>query len=451
MNQRVVILGAGESGTGAAILAKAKGYDVFVSDMAAIKPVYQEALNTHGIAFEQGMHTDAQIFPCDLLIKSPGIPDKAPVVKAAHGKGIPVLDEIEFAFRFLKGKVIAISGTNGKTTTTLLTHHLLATAGFRVALAGNVGKSLAVQVAEGDHDWYVIEISSFQLDGTETFRPDIAILTNITPDHLDRYEYRMENYIRSKFRITGNMRAEDHFIFYGEDPVLKAEVAQRSFVPSVHPVSLLAGHGAIHAAGTEMNFKLAGRQFSVGQQDTSLKGPHNLINTMCAVSAAVLAGVSEDSIRAGLKTFRNAPHRLESVAKIHGVEFVNDSKATNVDSVVYALGSYDQPLVWIAGGIDKGNDYGIIREAVASKVKSLICLGKDNVKLKEAFSGVVSRILETQDVRALVRMALEQAEAGDVVLLSPACASFDLFKNYEDRGDQFRAAVLELQQETGNN
>ncbi|MFM7327306.1 MAG: UDP-N-acetylmuramoyl-L-alanine--D-glutamate ligase [Bacteroidota bacterium] len=451
MNQRVVILGAGESGTGAAILAKAKGYDVFVSDMAAIKPVYQEALNTHGIAFEQGMHTDAQIFPCDLLIKSPGIPDQAPVVKAAHGKGIPVLDEIEFAFRFLKGKVIAISGTNGKTTTTLLTHHLLATAGFRVALAGNVGKSLAVQVAEGDHDWYVIEISSFQLDGTETFRPDIAILTNITPDHLDRYEYRMENYIRSKFRITGNMRAEDHFIFYGEDPVLKAEVAQRSFVPSVHPVSLLAGHGAIHAAGTEMNFKLAGRQFSVGQQDTSLKGPHNLINTMCAVSAALLAGVSEDSIRAGLKTFRNAPHRLESVAKIHGVEFVNDSKATNVDSVVYALGSYDQPLVWIAGGIDKGNDYGIIREAVASKVKSLICLGKDNVKLKEAFSGVVSRILETQDVRALVRMALEQAEAGDVVLLSPACASFDLFKNYEDRGDQFRAAVLELQQETGNN
>ncbi|MFM9074806.1 MAG: Mur ligase family protein, partial [Bacteroidota bacterium] len=219
MNQRVVILGAGESGTGAAILAKAKGYDVFVSDMAAIKPVYQEALNTHGIAFEQGMHTDAQIFPCDLLIKSPGIPDQAPVVKAAHGKGIPVLDEIEFAFRFLKGKVIAISGTNGKTTTTLLTHHLLATAGFRVALAGNVGKSLAVQVAEGDHDWYVIEISSFQLDGTETFRPDIAILTNITPDHLDRYEYRMENYIRSKFRITGNMRAEDHFIFYGEDPV----------------------------------------------------------------------------------------------------------------------------------------------------------------------------------------------------------------------------------------
>ena len=451
MKQRVVILGAGESGTGAALLAQAKGWDVFVSDMAVIKPMYQDTLRRHGIAFEAGMHTEAQIFPCDLIIKSPGIPDKAPVVKAAHDNGIPVIDEIEFAFRYLKGKVIAITGTNGKTTTTLLTHHLLATAGYRVALAGNVGKSLAAQVAEGDHDWYVIEISSFQLDGTDTFRPDIAILTNITPDHLDRYEYRMENYIRSKFRITGNMRGEDHFIFYGDDPVLRSEIANRSIVPSAHPVSLMAGQGAIHASGPVMNFQLAGHQFSIRQQDTSLKGPHNLINTMFAVSAAVLAGVSESSIRSGLTSFRNAPHRLESVAKIRGVEFVNDSKATNVDSVVYALGSYDQPLIWIAGGIDKGNDYGIIRDAVASKVKSLICLGKENGKLREAFSGIVSRISETQDVRMLVRMALEHADAGDVVLLSPACASFDLFRNYEDRGDQFRAAVLELQQETGNN
>jgi len=307
---------------------------------------------------------------------------------------------------------------------------------------------VAAQVAAGDHDWYVIEISSFQLDGTDTFRPHIGILTNITPDHLDRYEYRMENYIRSKFRITGNMQAEDHFIFYGDDPILKAETVGRSFTPAVHPVSLVNGNGSIHTDGTVMKFRVAGNEFSVRQQDTSLKGPHNLINTMCAVSAALLAGVSESSIRQSLKTFRNAPHRLESVGRIRGVEFVNDSKATNVDSVVYALGSYDQPLIWIAGGIDKGNDYSIIRDAVAQKVKSLICLGKENGKLKEAFGNVVSSISETQDVRELVRMALEQAEAGDVVLLSPACASFDLFRNYEDRGDQFRRAVIELQQET---
>lgn len=448
MKQKVVILGAGESGTGAAILAQAKGHEVFVSDMGAIKPQYQSELAARNIPFEQGKHTTSLIFPCDLIIKSPGIPDKAPLVTEAHSKGVPVIDEIEFAFRHLTGKVIAITGTNGKTTTTLLTHHLLASAGFKVALAGNVGKSLAAQVAAGDHDWYVIEISSFQLDGTDTFRPHIGILTNITPDHLDRYEYRMENYIRSKFRITGNMQAEDHFIFYGDDPILKAETVGRSFTPAVHPVSLVNGNGSIHTDGTVMKFRVAGNEFSVRQQDTSLKGPHNLINTMCAVSAALLAGVSESSIRQSLKTFRNAPHRLESVGRIRGVEFVNDSKATNVDSVVYALGSYDQPLIWIAGGIDKGNDYSIIRDAVAQKVKALICLGKENQKLKEAFAGVVSRISETQDVRELVRMALEQAEAGDVVLLSPACASFDLFRNYEDRGDQFRRAVIELQQET---
>ena len=451
MKQKVVILGAGESGTGAAILARAKGFEVFVSDMGSIKEQYKVTLGSATIPFEEGMHSQDRIFPCDLMIKSPGIPDKAPVVVQARAAGIEVIDEIEFAFRYLNGKVIAITGTNGKTTTTLLTYHLLKSAGFSVALAGNVGHSLAAQVAAGDHDWYVIEISSFQLDGTETFRPHIGILTNITPDHLDRYEYKMENYIRSKFRLTSNMKAGDHFIYYGDDPVLKSETAGRDFIPAVHRVSLTDTDCAIHAEGQVMHFGNDSAGFSIEQSQTSLKGPHNLINTMCAVTAARLAGVSDQAIREALMTFRNAPHRLESVGTIRGVEFVNDSKATNVDSVVYALGSYRQPLIWIAGGIDKGNDYGLIRKAVAEKVKALICLGKDNAKLRSAFNGVVGRISETQDVRELVRMALAQADAGDVVLLSPACASFDLFRNYEDRGNQFREAVRELQAETANN
>ena len=447
MSRKVVILGSGESGTGAAVLAKVKGFDVFVSDMGLIKDAYKEILQSREIPFEESQHTAELIFPCDLIIKSPGIPDKAPMVSQARNAGIPVIDELEFAFRYLTGKVIAITGTNGKTTTTLLTYHLLSSAGFDVALAGNVGRSLAAQVAERNHDWYVIEISSFQLDGTETFRPDIGILTNITPDHLDRYDYRMENYIRSKFRLTANMKASDHFIFYGDDPVLKSETTGRAFIPAVHRVSLADKTCPVHAEGEEMHFGAVASRFTIPQQQTTLKGPHNLINTMCAVTAAQLAGVPEASIRSSLKTFRNAPHRLESVGTINGIEFVNDSKATNVDSVVYALGSYRQPLIWIAGGIDKGNDYGLIRDAVAQKVRALICLGKDNTRLREAFGDVVNRISETQDVRELVRMALAQAEAGDVVLLSPACASFDLFRNYEDRGNRFRDAVQELKAE----
>lgn len=447
MNKRVVILGAGESGTGAAILAKAKGYEVFVSDFGTIKDKYKEELAQNGIEFEELQHTESKILNASLIIKSPGIPEKAEVVKKARATQIEVIDEIEFAYRFLSGKVIAITGTNGKTTTTLLTYHLLKSAGFNVALAGNVGESLARKVANGNFDWYVIEISSFQLDGTVTFRPDIGILLNITPDHLDRYEYKMENYIQSKFRLVKNMMANNHFIYYADDAVTGTEAKARRITPNSVKISLQDLSTPAHYDGAKMNFHVNGKSFLVAQSETTLKGPHNLINTMSAVSAALYAGVSEQSIRAGLKTFKNAPHRLESVATINGVEFVNDSKATNVDSVVYGLGSYKGPLVWIAGGIDKGNDYKLIEGQVKEKVRVLICLGKDNEKLKKAFNGVVSEIYETQSVKELAQLALKVSKQGDVVLLSPACASFDLFKNYEDRGTQFREAVLELKKE----
>ncbi len=449
MRERVVILGAGESGTGAAILANAKGYDVFVSDQGSIKEHYKKELIEHTIGFEEGKHSEEQIVNASLVIKSPGIPEKAEILKKIRAMSIPVIDEIEFGFRFIKGKVIAITGTNGKTTTTLLTYHLLKSAGYRVALAGNVGESLARKVAKENHDWYVIEISSFQLDGTNTFQPHIGILLNITPDHLDRYEYQMQNYINSKFRLVQSMKQENHFIYYGDDAILKTEVQKRALVPNTIVVSLKEeSNTTAHFDGGQMSFSIGKESFKISQSDTTLKGPHNLINTMSAVSAAKLAGVSVDSIREGLKTFRNAPHRLESVATINSVEFVNDSKATNVDSVMYGLGSYKGPLVWIAGGIDKGNDYKLIEGQVREKVRVLICLGKDNDKLKKAFSGLVKEIYETQSVKELAQLALKVSRAGDVVLLSPACASFDLFKNYEDRGNQFREAVLELKQVT---
>lgn len=448
MNERVVILGAGESGTGAALLAKAKGYEVFVSDQGAIKDNYRDDLVRNKIDFEEGKHSEEKVLNASLIIKSPGIPEKAEIIKKAKTKGIEIIDEIEFGFRFIQGKVIAITGTNGKTTTTLLTYHLLKAAGFSVALAGNVGESLARKVAHGNHDWYVLEISSFQLDGTKTFKPAIGILLNITPDHLDRYEYKMENYVASKFRIMQNMDATDHFIYYADDTVISA--ALKTQKPTPHLVSIsLKGKNQVYYDGAVMQFSFD-ESFSVAQSDTTLKGPHNLINTMAAVSAAYLAGAKLKAIREGLKTFRNAPHRLEHVGTINGVDFINDSKATNVDSVVYALGSYNQPLIWIAGGIDKGNDYNLIKEDVSKKVKTLICLGTENDKLRNFFGGVVKTIRETQNVSALVRMALQEAKPGDVVLLSPACASFDLFKNYEDRGDQFRKAVQELKKEVEN-
>jgi UDP-N-acetylmuramoylalanine--D-glutamate ligase len=447
MKERVTILGAGESGTGAALLAKQKGFDVFVSDQGTIKDKYKTELQQNGIDFEDGTHTESKILNASLIIKSPGIPDKAEIIKKVKAAGIPVIDEIEFAFKYLKGKVIAITGTNGKTTTTLLTYHLMKEAGLNVALGGNVGFSLARQVAKQMHDWYVLELSSFQLDGIKTFKPEIGILLNITPDHLDRYEYSMQKYVDSKFQLIRNMEHDQYFIYYADDKVITQDVAKRMIAPLQVKVSLKEDAGALaFYDGEEMQFGLK-ESFAIKQSDTTLKGPHNLINTMAAVSAVSLAGVDTDKIFEALKTFKNAPHRLESVATIKGVEFVNDSKATNVDSVVYALGSYDKPLVWIAGGVDKGNDYNIIKDDVRKKARALICLGKDNEKLRKAFGDVVSTIRETQSVKELVRIALEEAKAGDVVLLSPACASFDLFKNYEDRGDQFRSAVLELKKE----
>lgn len=448
MNERLVILGSGESGTGAALLAKAKGYDVFVSDQGQIKEKYKADLQKNKINFEEGTHTEGKILNAQLIIKSPGIPEKAEIIKKAKASNISIIDEIEFAYRFIDGsKVIAISGTNGKTTTTLLTYHLLKTAGFNVALGGNVGLSMARQVAENKFDWYVLEISSFQLDGIETFKPEIGILLNITPDHLDRYEYTMQNYVNSKFNLIRNMTAQEDFIYYTDDPVIAAEVSTLPIVPKKIGISLNSNaQTPVKFNGERMDFNFKDK-FQIDQSETTLKGPHNLINTMAAVSAAYLAGVALQSIKEGLKTFKNAPHRLEPVGIIKGVEFINDSKATNVDSVVYALGSYDKPLVWVAGGVDKGNDYNIIMKAVQKKVKALICLGKDNEKLKKAFGGVVPVIKETQSVKELVRMALDEAQQGDIVLLSPACASFDLFKNYEDRGNQFREEVQQLKKE----
>ena len=449
MKEKIVILGAGESGTGAALLAKARGFDVFVSDAAVVKDKYKGELTSNSIAFEEGGHSEEKILDAKLIIKSPGISDKAPIMQRAATLNIPVIDEIEFAFRHTDAKIIAVTGTNGKTTTTLLTYHLMKQAGLNVALAGNVGFSMARQVAREKFDWYVLEISSYQLDGTETFKPDVAILLNITPDHMDRYDYIMQNYVNSKFQVIENMTRQEHFIYYADDDVIAMEVKTRSVVPQQIPVSLKSGATTpVHFDGTKMVFKLS-EKFGIAQSETTLKGPHNLINTMAAVTAVYLTGTSLDSIRKGLKTFVNAPHRLESVGVINGVEFVNDSKATNVDSVVYALGSYDKPLIWIAGGIDKGNDYDLIKEAVREKVRALICLGKDNDKLKKAFGEVVPVIRETQSVKELVKMSLEIAKKGDVVLLSPACASFDLFKNYEDRGDQFRNAVKEMEKQKG--
>lgn len=448
MKERIVILGGGESGTGAALLAKARGMDVFVSDQGQLKEKYKNDLLQNGIDFEEGSHSEEKILTANLVIKSPGIPEKTEIVKKIKVKKIAVIDEIEFASRYLKGKVIAITGTNGKTSTTLLTYHLLKTADKKVALAGNVGESLARKVASEDHDWYVVEVSSFQLDGTKTFHPHISILLNITPDHLDRYDNKMVNYINSKFRLVKNMVAKDYFIYYVDDPVSGPEAKQRS--TEAYRVEISLDPEAItsaHFDGKKMAFQFGKKSFKIAQSDTTLKGTHNLINTMAAVSAAYLAKVPDTKIREGLKTFKNAPHRLEPIASINGVEFVNDSKATNVDSVAYALGSYDTPLIWIAGGIDKGNDYTLIKSEVEKKVKTLICLGKDNEKLKKFFGKVVPKILETQNTRELVYLALQSAEKGDVVLLSPACASFDLFKNYEDRGDQFREAVLKLKVE----
>lgn len=444
--KQIAILGAGESGVGAALLAKKEGYGVWVSDMGTISEERKSILKNAGIGFEEGGHDEQKILSSDLIIKSPGIPTKAPLVKKAMNEGIPVIDELEFASHYSAGKVIAITGTNGKTTTTLLTYHLLKEAGIDVGLAGNVGQSWAAQLVEKDHDWWVIEISSFQIDGIQSFKPEVAILTNITPDHLDRYDYQIENYILSKMSLFKNTTHREKAIFYQEDPLSQKGLELKKPKADLHWISLASKQvKGGYSDGNTLEISANGKRASIPVSGLSIQGKHNILNALCSGTAALMAGLTQEQLIAGYKIFKNAPHRMELIRVVDGVRFVNDSKGTNVESTYYALGSYTDPMIWIAGGVDKGNDYSVLNDLVNDgKVKVLICLGTDNEKLKKAFTGIIPVIKETQDIREAVAWGQDLAKSGEVVLLSPACASFDLFKNYEDRGEQFRAAVLGL-------
>lgn len=445
MSKRVVILGAAESGVGAAILARKQGFDVFVSDKGSIKEKYKNELIARQFDFEEGDHTEEKILNADLVIKSPGIPDKAPLIKLLKEKGTPIISEIEFAGRYTSAKKICITGSNGKTTTTLLTYHMFQKAGLNVGLAGNVGQSMAWQVAENDYDYYVIELSSFQLDGMYEFKADVAVLLNITPDHLDRYEYKMQNYIDSKFRITQNQTSEDVFIWCADDPVLKHEMSKRNL--GAHCVPFTLGTPPALGAGLENNQLIINWEqniFTMSILDIALQGNHNTYNSMAAGISGMAVNIRNEKIRESLSDFKGVEHRLERFLKVHGIEFINDSKATNINSTWYALESMTTPTVWIVGGIDKGNDYSELYELVKSKVKAIVCLGVDNSKILEAFKNVEIDMVETQSMEDAVRSAYFMAKNGDTVLLSPACASFDLFENYEDRGRQFKQAVREL-------
>lgn len=437
-------MGSGESGMGAAQLAAKLGAKVFLSDYGKISDNNQAMLKKWGVAFEENGHTPDKILAADLVVKSPGIPDGASIVQSIVRKGISVISEIEFAYQHLnKGaKIVAITGTNGKTTTTLLTHHLFKTAGLNVALTGNVGISLAKVIAEDPHAVYVVEVSSFQLDGIQSFRPDIAVLLNITPDHLDRYNYSFEAYAASKFKISQNQTTDDCLIYCQDDDVVSQGLSNKTIAAALLPVSTQRlVHDGAYFESDLFHFNI-GDSFSLPSATSNLIGKHNRINTMAAVLSALKFGISLDTIRKGLKTFKNAPHRLEVIAEKDGILFINDSKATNVDSVYYALEGINRPIVWIAGGIDKGNDYNAIQELVEAKVKGLIALGTKNDTLVNYFEPSLDQIARTKNIEEAVSIAAEWALPGDVVLLSPACASFDLFKNYEDRGDQFRNAVL---------
>ncbi|GAA4437613.1 UDP-N-acetylmuramoyl-L-alanine--D-glutamate ligase [Ravibacter arvi] len=447
--QKLIILGGGESGTGAALLGQAKGFEVFLSDKSPLQEKYRNILVSHGIAFEEGSHNESLILSADLVVKSPGIPDKADLVQKLLGKSIPVISEIEFAGRYTNAKIIAITGSNGKTTTTLLTYHLLKSAGFSVGLAGNIGESFARQVLEKDFEYYVLELSSFQLDNMFDFKAGTAILLNITPDHLDRYAYDFSQYAGSKFRIIQNQTDDDVFIYNQDDAVIKNELEKHE----EQAVRLQVSLKSVPAAGAYLaedqlvfNTSYTTGPFSLPLSVLPVKGPHNYLNVMCAVLAALRSGVSPDAIYAGIQTFRNAPHRLEKIATVRGVDYVNDSKATNVDSVFYALQSFSTPIILILGGVDKGNDYDAIRDLVKTRVKGVIAMGKDNHKLEEYFPGLVPAFFSTDNLEDALKKAEEWGVDGDVVLLSPACASFDLFKNYEDRGDRFRTAVLTMAQ-----
>jgi UDP-N-acetylmuramoylalanine--D-glutamate ligase len=445
LRNKLVILGAGESGVGSAILAQKQGYAVFVSDLGKIKEKYKSKLANYNIEFEEGTHSEEKILKAETVVKSPGIPDTAPLIMKLKEKGIPVISEIEFAGRYTGAKTICITGSNGKTTTTLLTHHILKSAGLNVGLAGNVGKSFAWQVAEEQHDIYVIELSSFQLDGMYDFRADVAVLLNITPDHLDRYNYNMQNYTDSKFRIIQNQTENDYFIYCADDEVIQTEIARKEIKPVCIPFTLKepANPGAgISAEKLIINFNQ--KQFSMSILDLSLQGKHNTYNSMAAGIASMVFQIRNEQLRESLAAFHGVEHRLERFLKVHGIEFINDSKATNVNSTWYALESIPKSIVWIAGGIDKGNDYTMIKPLVKEKVKAIVCLGKDNSKLHAAFDSLVKNVVDASGMEEAVKAAYYLARNGDTVLLSPACASFDLFENYEDRGKQFKEQVRNL-------
>jgi len=443
--KRIVILGGGESGAGAAVLAKTKGFDVFLSDSSEIKPEYKALLDKYEISWEEKQHTEENILNADEIIKSPGIPGKAPIIKKLSTLDIPVISEIEFAGRYTKAKMICITGSNGKTTTTMLVYHILKNAGFNVGLAGNVGQSLALQVATASFDYYVVELSSFQLDGMTEFKADIAILLNITPDHLDRYAYNFQNYIDSKFRITQNQTPEDALIFWENDPVIKKELAKRNIHSTLYPFAIERNEKTkAFIEQDELIINTLKTLFTMPASELALQGMHNTYNSMAAGLAASIVDVRKESIRQSLQDFQGVEHRLEYVATVRNICFINDSKATNVNSCWYALQSMKTPVILILGGTDKGNDYSEIEELVKEKVKGLIFLGLDNNKLHDFFDGKIKKIVDVQSVEAAVKAGYEMASDGDTVLLSPCCASFDLFENYEDRGKQFKNCVRNL-------
>ena len=445
MTKKLTILGAGESGMGAALLGKARGYEVFVSDFGDIAPSYREQLVSAQIDFEERGHSEQRILKSDLVVKSPGIPETAPLIKALRAVGNLIISEIEFAAKYTAAKLIGITGTNGKTTTTLLTCHLLKEAGFKAGAAGNLGQSFARQVLEHDFDWYVLELSSFQLDDSYELKLDIAVLLNVTPDHLDRYDHDFEKYCASKMRIFELVKPGGDAIFRKNDPAVGKSIGRVSNDLNVHSFSLgRDAAGIAYIQNDRLFYNAKGAELSVPGADISIKGLHNMLNAAAAGSAALLAGASPKALLRGLKRFRNAPNRLERVGSLDRVNYINDSKATNVDAVYFALEAMDTPVVWIAGGVDKGNDYRLLEALVQEKVRALICLGKDNSRLRAAFEDLVPVIKATDNLMKAVRMAQALAKSGDTVLLAPACASFDLFVNYEDRGDQFKKTVHEL-------
>lgn len=448
MKKKLVVLGAGESGVGTAKLGIKEGFDVFVSDKGAIKQKYKDVLTNIDVEWEEKQHSEQRILDADTVVKSPGIPDNVPLVVALRDKGIEVISEIEFAGRYTDAKMICITGSNGKTTTTLLTYHILKNAGLNVGLAGNIGESFAGQVADMDFEYFVLEISSFQLDGMYEFKADIAILLNITPDHLDRYEYDMQLYVNSKFRIVQNQTEEDAFIYCADDDVIAKEMEKRTFKSRLYPFSIkkeIKGPGAwLNKEEIIINNSNSNKHFSMSVYKLALQGKHNIHNSMASGIAARILELRKDIVRDSLMDFQNVEHRLEYVLTVHGIKYVNDSKATNVNATWYALESADDPVIWIVGGVDKGNDYSLLFDIVKEKVKAIVCLGEDNTKIREAFAHLEIPMVDAGSMQTAVAMSYQIGKKGDTVLLSPACASFDLFENYEDRGRQFKETVRSL-------